>query len=73
MAKEAQLSIVGSNIESKVMEATKASKSHRLSQDELDASERRRSSGGAHERRVAYGGYDLKYSGRATPAWRKMT
>jgi hypothetical protein len=71
LAKEAESKVVGNNVESKVMEPTKASESHRLRQDELDANERRRNSRGAHERSVAYGGYDLKFSGRAVPAWRK--
>ena len=71
LAKEAELKIVGSDVESKLMKPTKASISYRLSPDELDSNDRRRKGSGAHERQVAYGGYDLKFSGRAVPAWRK--
>lgn len=70
LAKEAELKVVGSNVESKIMEPTKASESHRLRPDVLDSNEIKRKTEGAHERSVAYGGYDLKYSGRAVPAWR---
>jgi hypothetical protein len=35
----------------------------------LDDAARKRSSSTAHSSRVAMGGYDLKFSGRAAPAW----
>jgi hypothetical protein len=69
LGKMASLSVVGEHVESKLYSATKASVSHRMTSEELDAAEIRRQSKGAHEGRVAYGGYDLKFAGRAIPAW----
>jgi hypothetical protein len=69
LGKMASLSVVGEHVESKLHSATKASVSQRMTAEELDAAEIRRQSKGAHERRVASSGYDLKFSGRAIPAW----
>ncbi len=56
---------------SKLLNLTKAAQSNRLTSEELDCAEHRRLSGSAHSARVASGGYDLKFSGRAIPVWRK--
>jgi hypothetical protein len=69
LGKMASLSVVGEHVESKLHSSTKASISQRMTAEELDAAEIRRQSKGAHDRKVAYGGYDLKFSGRAIPAW----
>lgn len=69
LAKDASLSVVGEGVESKLLQPTKASLSNRLTAEELDHAERKRSTRGAHDSKVAFGGYDLKFSGRAIPAW----
>jgi hypothetical protein len=50
---------------------TKAFESNKVSVIDLDAAHTRRVTGGAHTRNIAMGGYDLKFKGRATPAWCK--
>lgn len=69
LGKQASLSVVGEHVESKLHAATRASNSHRMTSEELDAAEIQRQKKSAHERKVAYGGYDLKFVGRAIPAW----
>ena len=54
---------------SKLLAPTKASEGHRLTVEELDEMEHRRVAGPAHTARVAGGGYDLKFCGKAVPAW----
>ncbi len=54
---------------SKLLASTKAAEAHKLTPEELDNAEYRRIHGSAHSSRVASGGYDLKFSGRAIPAW----
>ena len=56
---------------SKLLNLTKAAQLNRLTSEELDCAEHKRLSGSAHNSRVASGGYDLKFSGRAVPVWRK--
>lgn len=56
-------------VKSKLHEPTKVYLANRLTAADLDAREHQRNSGGAHEGRVASGGYDLKFTGRAIPAW----
>ena len=56
-------------VKSKLHEPTKVYLANRVTAEELDARERQRSSGGAHDARVVSRGYDLKFSGRAIPAW----
>lgn len=58
-------------VESKLMTSTKASDAQKITADELDMASRRRITTSAHDSRVPKGGYDLKYSGRAIPLWRK--
>ena len=50
---------------------TKASERNRVCIEDLDNAVRRRVVSGAHSATIAYGGYDLKYSGRAKPNWCK--
>jgi hypothetical protein len=59
------------SVQSKLLSATKASVAQAVHPEELDMAERRRASGIAHQSFVAKGGYDLKFSGRAIPVWRK--
>lgn len=56
---------------SKLHQSTKAVNAQKITPEELDSREYQRKHGGAHSARVASGGYDLKYSGRAIPAWTK--
>lgn len=56
---------------SRLLAPTKASNSNALSGEHLDEAERRRATQGAHSSNVALSGRDLKFSGRAIPAWRK--
>ena len=56
---------------SKLLSSTKAAAAQRVTPEELDDRENRRLHGSAHSSRVASGGYDLKYSGRAKPSWTK--
>ena len=58
-----------SRVKSKLHEPTKVSLASRLTAEDLEARERQRSRGSAHNARVVSGGYDLKFSGRAIPAW----
>ena len=54
---------------SKLLDSTKAAIAQRVTTEELDDREHRRLHGSAHSSRIASGGYDLKYSGRAIPSW----
>jgi hypothetical protein len=56
---------------SKLLAMTKAAEAYKISNEELDGAEQRRLRGSAHSSRVASGGYDLRFVGRAIPAWRK--
>jgi hypothetical protein len=56
----------------RLLAPTKAYDAQRLTGEHLDEAERRRTSQGAHSRNIAMSGRDLKYVGRAIPAWRKM-
>lgn len=69
LGKQASLSIVGEDVKSKLYEPTKLYERNKITHEQLDATEIRRNSKSAHERNVAYGGYDLKFVGRAIPAW----
>jgi len=56
-------------VKSKLHEPTKVYLANRLTAEDLDAREQQRNSGGAHDGKIASGGYDLKFTGRAIPAW----
>jgi hypothetical protein len=56
---------------SKLLDSTRAAEAQRVTPEELDDREHRRIHGSAHSSRVASGGYDLKYAGRAVPSWTK--
>ena len=55
----------------RLLAPTKASYSNALSGEHLDEAEIRRATQCAHSSNVAMSGRDLKFSGRAIPAWRK--
>lgn len=57
----------------RLLSGTKASEANKLSYDDLDDAERKRTEAGAHGAKVAMNGRDLKFSGRAIPEWRKPT
>ncbi len=70
MAKATEPKLDSSRLGTRVYEKhTKAHAAGRLTADDLDAMERQRSTGGAHDTKIASGGYDLKFSGRAIPLW----
>ena len=54
---------------SQLLAQTAASRGQQLSIEALDLMEHRRAHSGAHAAPVAGGGYDLKFVGRAIPAW----
>ena len=54
---------------SKLLNSTKAVNAQKVTPEELDEREYHRKHDGAHSTRIASGGYDLKYAGRAIPAW----
>ena len=55
----------------RLLSDTKATTAGKVTYEDLDAAERRRSSGGAHSSVVPGSGRDLQFAGRATPAWMK--
>ena len=55
----------------RLLAPTKASNSQALSGEYLDQAERKRATVSAHSSNIAMSGRDLKFSGRAVPAWRK--
>ena len=55
----------------RLLAPTKASNSQALSGEHLDEAERKRSTQAAHSSNIAMSGRDLKFSGRAIPAWRR--
>lgn len=56
---------------SKLLDPTTAHVRRKVSGEELDNAEYQRQHGSAHSKRIAGAGYDLKFTGRAIPTWRK--
>lgn len=55
----------------RLLQGTKASRAWELSDVALEERQMQREQQGAHSRPIAGAGYDLKFTGRATPAWMK--
>eukprot|EP01039_Chlorochromonas_danica_P006426 gene6426-7085_t len=53
----------------RLLNATKASEAQRVYSEDLDAADRRRSTGGAHSSVVPMSGRDLQFAGRTKPVW----
>lgn len=53
----------------RLLNSTKASEAARVYSEDLDAADRRRSTGSAHSSAVAMSGRDLQFAGRAKPVW----
>jgi hypothetical protein len=69
---EAQVNSMGADIgrdPARLLSATKAYEAMKISEIDLDAAQHRRNTVGAHESKMAMGGRDLVFSGRAQPTW----
>jgi len=55
----------------RLLEPTKASAGHKMTDMDLDEAVRRRVTGSAHSQKIAMSGRDLAFAGRARPAWAK--
>lgn len=56
----------------RLLRETKAFESNKANALDMDTAARSRAVGGAHAAKVFMGGYDLKFKGRAKPAWCKV-
>jgi hypothetical protein len=56
---------------SKLLDSTTAYVRRKVTGEELDNAEYQRLHGSAHSKKIAGAGYDLRFSGRAIPTWRK--
>jgi hypothetical protein len=56
----------------RLLRGTDAYENNKVNIMDLDKASRRRSTAGAHEKAIALGGYDLKFTGRSKPGWCKQ-